>query len=107
MPTTSSRIAITWRIHCGHWEEAACQPGATKFFLTTADCNMASAQTSSTAEHRTVLASTADSRDDRNLRSGRDGSRESTGIARVFLADKNIDVFPHLSLLSCDTISDS
>jgi len=87
---------------------AAWQLGATKFFLlTTADYNMASAQTSSTAGHRTVLASTADGWYDRDLTSGCDRSRKSTRISSVFLPDKNVDVFPHLSLLRCDTISDS
>lgn len=52
------------------------------------------------------LAAT-DGGDDRNLRSGWDWACESARIADIFAPDENIDVFPHLSLLGCDAISNA
>lgn len=54
-----------------------------------------------------ILSATTDCGYDRNLTSGRDRTRESTRVADVFVPDENIDVFPHLPLLSCDAISHS
>jgi hypothetical protein len=53
------------------------------------------------------LSAAADGGNDRNLRPGGNGTRESTRISDVFVSDKNIDVFPHLSLFRCDTVSNA
>src|SRR5260370_34345559 len=45
-----------------------------------------------------------DGGNDRNLRSGGDGTRESPCISDIFVANEDIDMFPHLSLLRCDAI---
>jgi hypothetical protein len=54
-----------------------------------------------------IVSATTHGRNNRDLRAGYDGTRESTRIADVFIADENIDVFPHFSLLRCDAISNS
>jgi len=56
---------------------------------------------------REIVSATANGRNNRNLTSGCDGARESTRISDVFIPDENIDVLSHLSLLSCDAISDA
>jgi hypothetical protein len=53
------------------------------------------------------LSAATDGRDDRNLRSGGDGTHKPAGITNIFVSDKDIDVFPNLSLLGCDAISNA
>src|SRR6266478_418801 len=50
-------------------------------------------------------SSTTDRRDDRNVRSGGGGTHEPAGISNIFVSDEDVDVFPDLSLLGCDAIS--
>jgi len=50
---------------------------------------------------------TTDGRDDRNLRSVGDGTRESTCISDIFVPNENIDMLPQLSLLRRDAISNT
>jgi hypothetical protein len=52
-----------------------------------------------------ILSATSDGRDDRNLRSGGDGTRKSTCITNILVPDENIDMFPNFSLLRCNAIS--
>src|SRR2546425_28324 len=54
-----------------------------------------------------IVSATTDGWDDRNLRSGGDGTRESTCISDIFVPNEKIDMFPHLSLLGYDTISNA
>jgi len=54
-----------------------------------------------------ILSAATDGRDDRNLRSGGDGTHKPAGISNIFVSDKDIDVFPNLSLLGCDAISNA
>src|SRR5438876_11249928 len=53
------------------------------------------------------LSAATDRRDDRNLRSGGDRTHKPAGISNIFVSDKDIDVFPNLSLLGCDAISNA
>src|SRR5438132_5568670 len=54
-----------------------------------------------------IVSATTDGGDDRNLRSGGDGTRESTCISDIFVPNEDIDMFAHLSLLRCDAISNA
>jgi hypothetical protein len=53
------------------------------------------------------LSAATDGRDDRNLGSGGDGTHKPTGIANIFVSYKDIDVFPNLSLLGGNPISNA
>jgi len=53
------------------------------------------------------LSAAADSGDDRNLRSGRDGAGESTSISDILVPNENIDMLPHLALFGYEAISNS
>src|SRR5439155_2276378 len=50
---------------------------------------------------------TTDGRDDQNLRSVGDWTRESTCISDIFVPNENIDMLPQLSLLRRDAISNT
>jgi hypothetical protein len=54
-----------------------------------------------------ILSATRDGRDDRNLRSGGDGTRKSTRVTNILVPDENIDMFPNFSLLCCNAISNA
>jgi hypothetical protein len=54
-----------------------------------------------------IFSATTNGGDDRNLSSSGDWTRESTGISDMFIADEDINMFPHLSLLGNDAIANS
>lgn len=52
-------------------------------------------------------SSAADGGNNRNIRIYGNETRQPSGIANVFVADKNVDVFAHLALLGDDAIAEA